>query len=451
MSSNRPRRWFVYSSVGLFVFLCLAITLAAFLLLRRGKLPRTGIINGSSMEPVLQGPRFEWTCSNCFSLQSFALDTCKSNQPFRCPTCNKLDGESAVDLEDVEGVKEKTRPGEQVRFATLRSVRTLRTAEIASGVVQPSGMQRGDIVVFQESVNGKREVKRVVGFAGEHISIVVGDVMVNGERWSKSLQQALRQSILVNAWDPSSAFGLPENSVQQDSGWKASHGHFQGDLNAELGELSFSSRSNGAIDNQLPLNAHDSHGIMLVHDFGFALQLTHPDEEWSMVCDFCSPTSQPKVTVELDRRTIAITTGEQVAKKELAQQENKSIWLVVAMVDGELIVGSQDEEWLRTKLPKNEVDVDNATEVTRPSIVLSVPTGRLVVDQLLVFRDIYYRGQFDSGTQTWEPGDHIVVLGDNVSASSDSRDRWPDGLPTNTVKGIVLQTENPMECLLKQR
>ena len=142
---------------------------------------------------------------------------------------------------------------------------------------------------------------------------------------------------------------------------------------------------------------------------------------------------------------------EQVAKKELVQTENQSIWLVVAMVDGELIVGSQDEEWLRTKLPKNEVDVDNATEVTRPSIVLSVPTGRLVVDQLLVFRDIYYRGQFDSGTQTWEPGDHIVVLGDNVSASSDSRDRWPDGLPTNTVKGIVLQTENPMECLLKQR
>jgi len=354
-------------------------------------------------------------------------------------------------LDDAEKLKEGIRPGEQVRFATLRSVRTMRAVEIASGVVQPSGMQRGDIVVFQESVNGKREVKRVVGFTGEHVSIVGGDVLVNGERWSKSLQQTLRQSILVNAWDPSNSFGLPENSVQQDSGWKAAHGQFRGELNAELGELTFSSRSNGAIDNQLPLNTHDSHAIMLVHDFGFALQLTQPDEAWSMDCDFCSPTCRPKVTVALDRRTITITSTEQVAKKELVQQENKSIWLVVAMVDDELIVGSQDEEWLRTKLGKVAVDVDNVNQTTRPPIALSVPTGRLVVDQLLVFRDVYYRGQLDSETQTWEPGDHVIVLGDNVSASSDSRDRWPDGLPTNAVKGIVLQTENPMECLLKQR
>ena len=451
MSSNRHRRWFHYSLVGLLVFLCLAMTLAAFLLLRRGKLPRTGVINGSSMEPVLQGPRFEWTCSHCSSLQSFALDTCKSNQPFRCPTCNILHGDSAVDMDDVKSVKERMRPGEQVRFATLRSVRTLRAAEIASGVVQPSGMQRGDIVVFQESVSGKREVKRVVGFAGEHVSIVGGDVLVNGERWSKALQQTLRQSILVHAWDPSNALGRPKNSVQQDAGWKAARGHFQGELNAELGELTFSTRSNGAIDNQLPLNAHDSHAIKLVHDFGFALQITQPDEVWSLDCNFCSPTSRPKVTVALTKRTITITSMEQVAKKELVQTENQSIWLVVAMVDGELIVGSQDEEWLRTRLPKVSVDVESAIQVTRPPIVLSVPTGRLVVDQLLVFRDIYYRGQLDSETQTWEPGDHVVVLGDNVSASSDSRDRWPDGLPTNAVKGIVLQTENPMECLLKQR
>jgi len=327
----------------------------------------------------------------------------------------------------------------------------MRAAEIESGVVQPSGMQRGDIVVFQESVNGKREVKRVVGFAGEHVSIVGGDVMVNGERWSKSLQQTLRQSILLNAWNPSHAIMLAANSVQQDSGWKAARDHFQGELNAELGELSFSSCSNGAIDNQLPQNAHDSHAIMLVHDFGFALQITQPDEAWSMDCDFCSPTSRPKVTVALDRRMITITSMEQVVKKELVQKENQSKWLVVAMVDGELIVGSQDEEWLRTKLPKSAVDVDNTIQVTRPPIAISVPTGRLVVDHLLVFRDIYYRGQLDSESQTWEPGDHVIVLGDNVSASSDSRDRWPDGLPTNAVKGIVLRTENPMEYLLKQR
>ena len=203
MISSRPRRWFIYSSAGLLVFLCLSITLAAFLLLRRGRLPRTGIITGSSMEPVMQGPRFEWTCGQCSALQSVTLDTCKSNQPFRCQSCNRIDDESVVSFDDIDGVREKTRPGEQVRFATLRSVRSMRAAEIATGAVHPSGMRRGDVVIIQESARATREVKRLVGFATEHISSAVGDVFVNGDRWCKSLQQSLRQSILLAAWETS--------------------------------------------------------------------------------------------------------------------------------------------------------------------------------------------------------------------------------------------------------
>ncbi len=451
MIPNRPRRWFIYSSVGLLVFLCLAITLAAFLLLRRGKLPRTGVITGSSMEPILQGPRYKWTCFHCASLNSFALDTCKRDKPLRCPTCNKFDVESVIDWEDTDLLKDKTQPGEQVRFATLRSVRTMRAPAIASGLALPSGLQRGDVVIFQESVGAKREVKRIVGFAGEQVSIVDGDVFVNGNRWSKSLQEALRQSILLKAWDASNFLKKDEQSERSDAGWKMEGGIFQGELNADLGVMTFSPRSSGAIDNQLPINAHDSHAIVRVHDFGLALQISKPDESWSMDWELCSPMSRPKVAMGLVDRVLTIKSADQVYIKELTQQDDKSVWLVVVMVDGELVIGSQDEEWLRTKLPQITIDVETAIVETKPPIQLSVKSGTIKVDHLMVFRDIHYRGRLDSETQTWERGDSVVVLGDNVSASSDSRDRWPDGLPTNAVKGIVLQSENPMEDLLKQR
>ena len=99
------------------------------------------------------------------------------------------------------------------------------------------------------------------------------------------------------------------------------------------------------------------------------------------------------------------------------------------------------------------MDADSAKDVdeAKPPIEITAVSGSLAIDQMLVFRDIHYRGAGDSETQSWEPGDRIVVLGDNVSASSDSRDRWPDGLPTNSARGVLIQTGSPIEVLLRQR
>ena len=184
-----PRRWFIYSSTGLLIFLGLAIILEAIVLLRRGRLSRTGLITGSSMEPILRGPRFVWTCSHCSETQEFAFDTCKSNQPFRCQFCNKIDSGSAIDFDDIECVLERTLPGDLVRFATLRTMRATRAREIANRLVHPSGLKRGDVVVFQESRDTPREIKRLVGFAFEHIAIEGGDLIVNQVRWCKTLEQ----------------------------------------------------------------------------------------------------------------------------------------------------------------------------------------------------------------------------------------------------------------------
>ena len=461
--ANRPRRWFVYSLIGLFLFLSLSITLAAILLLRRGRLPRTGLITGSSMEPVLRGPRLSWTCLDCTGTQEFGLDTCKSHQPFRCRWCGTLDPKTAVDFEADESIEEKVIPGDQVRYATLRSMRSLRAMEIATGRAQPSGLVRGDILVFQESDGAKREVKRVVGFPEEQIVIESGDVFVNGERWCKSLEQSLRQSILLNAGEGAR---LTQNEVPQSSlnaRWVSTNEAFEGvlsprteptkntsDFQTVEHKLQFVSPTS-CLDNQLLLNAHDSHAIVPIKDFGIAFQVVSPEATWEIHCQMRSPVCEPEIAIEWNGNEFKLKHAEEIVSSQSIQRNNKPIWIAIAMVDGYLVAGSPDEEWFRTKLPTKVNDSLNENLKIPNPIEISSISGSLKIDQLLVFRDIHYRGQGDSESQIWEPGDQFVVLGDNVSCSSDSRDRWPDGLSPKAAKGVVLQVESPMEVLLRQR
>jgi hypothetical protein len=68
----------------------------------------------------------------------------------------------------------------------------------------------------------------------------------------------------------------------------------------------------------------------------------------------------------------------------------------------------------------------------------------------LLFRDLEWRGVNDAAFQIWEKEAGIVLLGDNISCSSDSRDRWPERPAMTVIKGVVMQPENPIECLLRQ-
>lgn len=73
------------------------------------------------------------------------------------------------------------------------------------------------------------------------------------------------------------------------------------------------------------------------------------------------------------------------------------------------------------------------------------------MENVLVFRDIFYLGQLDSPIQEWDVEDGMVLLGDNVSASTDSRDRWPVRPNLSIIKGIVIEPNNPIENLVQQR
>jgi hypothetical protein len=99
----------------------------------------------------------------------------------------------------------------------------------------------------------------------------------------------------------------------------------------------------------------------------------------------------------------------------------------------------------------NSEDSEIVSEQEQSPISVECRFGRMMIEQRLVFRDIHYRGAADSPTQTIEAGNGVVVLGDNVSLSNDSRQRWEDDLGLDTIKGIVLKQREGLQGLLWQR
>lgn len=120
------------------------------------------------------------------------------------------------------------------------------------------------------------------------------------------------------------------------------------------------------------------------------------------------------------------------------------------IADGQAIAGTSDREIISTSLASSH-DSDQAADQEQSPITVECRFGSMIIEQGLVFRDLHYRGAADSPSQTIEAGNGIVVLGDNVSLSNDSRQRWENDLSLDSVKGIVLKQREGLEALLWQR
>ncbi|MEQ1825752.1 MAG: S26 family signal peptidase [Pirellula sp.] len=458
----RPSRWFMSWAIGLMVFLCLAILMAALMLLRQGFVLREGIVSGSSMEPHLRGPRVRWQCSECSLPFDFALDTCRPGRAVRCPRCGILsDQPLEADSLDVQ-------PGEKVQNAPLRLMRSRRANEISMGAAHPLGIARGDLVVVRESSNAVREIKRIVGFPGEQVAIEEGDLWIDGNRFAKTLTQCLRQAILISAWQRDT----PDPAINLGA-WKRNGGLLQGGTVRDE-SLQFCLNSGGQIDNQLVRNAHDTHRVINASDIGLAIQFEQIPESGKLSFSLNTLHSQETIGFEFNREQFFVVSERASTKIERSgvlsggdKQTNENTWLVVAIVDGALLVGTPYGEFVRESLPPSIQGLtpdglqsasisstsssdQQASERLGP-IEIRVDNGEFRFESILVFRDIVYRGNQDSASQIWESANGIVVLGDNVSTSSDSRDRWPVRPKITSVRGVIVESGNAIEDLLKQR
>jgi signal peptidase I len=419
------------------IFLALSIFMAAILLMRRGMKPLYAGISGSSMEPHLVGPRLLYKNGQSGLTSSYAIDSLRPNRPIDC----QFTGQRDNDFDFLEAMAQPgaITTGETVRYYLWKRMAALRTAERKRlGIPLDrknyfQGIVRGDLIVIKPPDDDGREVKRIVGFPGETIDIDNGDLWINDERWKRDWNQTLEQAILLDYGDKLGDSKLKFGGWLQD---------------ADTHE--FRTRGGGLITNELRWNAHDSHTLVPVSDIGVALELTDLLSDWQIAITLRTTESWTALIECTGSKLIVSTASNETVV--VIPEDLASLWLVVMMVDGEGLVGTSNEEWMREQIPVNAAH-DEGSSLESDTVPLSIQLqhGDASILRWLVFRDIYYRGVGDSSRQSLQAGDGIVVLGDNVSISDDSRQRWEGGLSTDSIRGVLDLEHQGWDALWKQR
>jgi len=203
------------------------------------------------------------------------------------------------------------------------------------------------------------------------------------------------------------------------------------------------------ISNDYSRNAHDSHDVIMVGDIGCAIQVANAMNDWQTTMTLRTPLHQTVFMVDCSNGQLSISSDGMESASEFSIQDS-SHWILVMIADGQAIAGTSEQEILRMPLANSE-ELGIVSEQEQSPISVECRFGRMMIEQRLVFRDIHYRGAADSPTQTIEAGNGVVVLGDNVSLSNDSRQRWENDLGLDTIKGIVLKQREGLQGLLWQR
>jgi signal peptidase I len=402
----------------LIVILGMSILLATRLLLQRRMAQRLAIVAGSSMEPCLIGPRLRIDCPECNFENRFALDAWQPNRPTHCMACN-----AAIEANDPSSVL----PGQTIAYAPLPS-----TDEDLAPL--PTILHRWDVVILRRGDSTSSEIKRVVGLPGESVAIRDGHVWIDGRRATKSYTEFLEQAVLVGHWSPGDAMSI---------------GDWLGAIEAPLW-------------NDLPINAHDSHALLPCNEFGVSLRVAEASPTWNCRMQLATAIGPIAVSIQRDAGSLAILFDEgtntylppdaTLSTRLTCPANWKPKWLHWIVMEGRCLVADETRFLGSIELPTDPKDPSPTSTSINRLATWSPNSQGLRCDRGLVYRGRVMRGYGDAPQGQFPDGDGVVVLGDNVSISDDSRGAGSASvrIPLSAIRGRWISPGSPMESLLAQ-
>jgi len=426
--------------VGLAIVL--GLTAAIWLWSLQG-LVRPVRIAGASMAETLSGSHRQLKCGDCGFLCRYDAERPPAERVV-CPNCGFVNR----DLERAQLL-----PGQRVLIDRLAYRFDLP--------------RRWDVVAFRSHADHDYlEVKRVVGLPGERISIHHGDIYADGRIARKSLPQFRDMAVLVydSGFEPR---GTPDLLARWgaavDRPWTRTAAGFFRPASARRGDESdwltyhhwrcFASplpRSDEyAVLDHYGYNQDESRQLHRVRDLLLVVRLRLADQGTQdggrIILRGNDGRTWYRALLEFPARQASLwRDGDWLASAALptaayAREVTLEFALfdrqIVVAVEGRTVLVWQDEGRDRSGAP------EDASAGCPPPFGITADGLAVVLRRLQVFRDVHYLDPHGLG-RDWSASplgsDEVLVLGDNVPVSRDSRHWERPGVAGEQILGRVL-------------
>jgi signal peptidase I len=398
------------------LWLSLALLLAA-----TARLPGfRATIAGDSMAPGLRGVHYCIACRQCGFAQQCGLQHPPDRGLVFCANC---------------GFRENQLEASHVRAADRVRIVPLNAA---------GPIQRGDCIAFRSPIDGTLAVKRVAALPRERPAIVDGDIHLNRQIVTKTLDQLRQCAILVHddAFRPPSDIDAP--------GWQTvGEGTFDRTRQGSAllrGTVEYQHRTISAIDvpRRQPADASEPIRDLDAYNQSLSRKL-FPVRDILLSGEFRLAAAQSASFVMMIADDVEFAL-------EISQGEANAVWRLGRETHRIAAALPPGDRWRRFSLATCDgrflLELDRCTfardipaellQFTSPK--LRMTSTSMLVRRLQIWRDIYHLHPqlSDRWWQLRSPlaDDEYFVLGDNSPASTDSR-QWQTGIERADILGKV--------------
>ena len=403
-------------------------------------------IVGASMAETLRGAHIRLPCGDCGFPGRYDAERPPTDNRVVCPNCGHVNR----DL-----VRAQRLPGQRVLVDRL--------------AYRYHSPRRWDVIAIRSRDDPDYlEVKRVVGLPGERISIRQGDIYVDGRIARKTLPQLRDTALLVHdsGFEPDGTRDLPARwRAAADSRWTRSARGFRWASNLPRGTESdwltyhqwrcFASplpRSDEyAVLDHYGYNSDESRQLHRVRDLLLVAHLRLDDETdggGSVMLRGYDGQAWCRAVLEFPARRASLWRGgDRMMSAELPPAAYaQHVRLDFALFDRQVVLAVDERVVLVWQIDKEAGlgQADRASDATASSCPFGIAAEGVCVSicRLQVYRDVHYLDPRGLGRDWDAPtlaSDEVLVLGDNVPVSRDSRHWEQPGVPAARILGPVLR------------